>query len=373
MGRALAARLVEAGLAVVVGSSTRDTKGYNLPCPVESIAEAVEEAHVVFLAVPDYAHLLVMNAADFSNRVVVDVSNRRERRSYGKSIAECLRDAWSEHHQRCVVVKAFNTVSAYHLQWHARGRSVFIAGDSAAAKAQQSMQVASLAESMGFTTADVGGLMSARKLEDIPHRLFPRWGVAGLMALVTFAAWLVYNILWYHVWSYGSANPFLPDEPLFSYQQLPAKTINGAVAMSAASLLSLVFLATAVARVWQMCRRDFDAAFPRWLAGWLACRKEIGLLGALLACVHVVISLALLDPWYYPSLYRFVGLVQSSAGRPLGPASLANRPLLTKWGESFVLSGSVALLLLALAAACSIPSVAAGLSWREADLVLSKS
>ena len=67
-----------------------------------------------------------------------------------------------------LVVKAFNTLFAQVLSsgadfGHGQTASVFVASDSAPAKAA----VTTLAQSLGFATVDAGGLKNARYLEPL--------------------------------------------------------------------------------------------------------------------------------------------------------------------------------------------------------------
>lgn len=54
-------------------------------------------------------------------------------------------------------------------------------------------------------------------------------------------------------------------------------------------LFSLVYLAGIVAAVYQLVLGTAAKAFPRWLAGWLSMRKQLGLIALLVTVQHIIV------------------------------------------------------------------------------------
>jgi hypothetical protein len=54
-------------------------------------------------------------------------------------------------------------------------------------------------------------------------------------------------------------------------------------------LFSEVYLAGIVAACYQLVLGTAAKAFPRWLAGWLSMRKQLGLIGLMAALQHFIV------------------------------------------------------------------------------------
>ena len=135
------------------------------------VAHAAAGSDVVILAT-GYADAVtaLRSVGDLAGKVVVDITNPLTADYMGLSIGHSTSAA--EEIARAVpgvkLVKAFNTVLAQVLGQGARLADgsqvrVFVAGNDEAAKAT----VKALAESLGFATADAGGLKNARYLEPL--------------------------------------------------------------------------------------------------------------------------------------------------------------------------------------------------------------
>lgn len=134
---------------------------------VESVAEAIDSADVVVLAVPwRAARDAVTDMGDLGDRVLIDATNPvsadRMHLHFDRSGAEQIA-GWAQGGR---VVKAFNTTGSGNMANpdYPGGRPVmFVAGDDGAAK-----RVAmSLANDIGFDPVDAGPLMAARDLEHL--------------------------------------------------------------------------------------------------------------------------------------------------------------------------------------------------------------
>ncbi len=136
-----------------------------------SIATAVNQADVVLLAVPYDAVAELVSVADFTGKVVVDVTNPVKADFSGISIG--FETSAAEEIQKLLpqsqVVKAFNTVFAQiyqeGLQFGEQKVQAFVAADDEAAK----QTVLSLANEAGFDGVDAGALSNARYLEPLAY------------------------------------------------------------------------------------------------------------------------------------------------------------------------------------------------------------
>lgn len=175
MGSAFVKQLAAAGHSVSV--TARDAgKAAALAAQFPGVravapAGAAADADVVVLAT-GYADAVaaLQGVGGLAGKVVVDITNPLTADYMGltlghsSSAAEEIARAVPE----ALVVKAFNTLFAQVLSagadfGHGQTASVFVASDSAPAKAA----VTTLAQSLGFATVDAGGLKNARYLEPL--------------------------------------------------------------------------------------------------------------------------------------------------------------------------------------------------------------
>jgi len=182
VGQALAARLVELGHEVIVG--TRDPEATLArddaqPAPLATFADAAAGAELVLNATNGQATLEVLGLAGADNlagKVLVDVSNPLD---FSQGMPPTLTvkdtDSLGEQVQRAFpdarVVKTLNTMNAdlmVHPDKLGRPSSVFVSGDDAEAK----QVVTGLLTELGHQdVVDLGGIETARGAE----MLLPVW------------------------------------------------------------------------------------------------------------------------------------------------------------------------------------------------------
>ncbi len=137
----------------------------------DDLAAAVKAADAVILATPFGALADVAGQADFTGKLVVDVSNPVTEDFSGLSVGHDT-SAAEEIAARLPgarVVKAFNTIFAQHygtgLQIGGVALQTFVAADDAADRAA----VKALAETVGLSAVDAGPLRNARYLEPLGY------------------------------------------------------------------------------------------------------------------------------------------------------------------------------------------------------------
>lgn len=157
---------IGSGLASVLNNAGHDVavvgKG-------EDIAGRVANAEIVILATPYSAAADVVGQADFSGKVVVDLSNPVNEDFSGLLVG--LESSAAEEIAKLVpgasVVKAFNTIFAQHyasgLKIGDKALQTFVAADDEAAREK----VKALASDIGLEPVDAGPLKNARYLEPL--------------------------------------------------------------------------------------------------------------------------------------------------------------------------------------------------------------
>jgi predicted dinucleotide-binding enzyme len=192
MGRAFAARLVQAGHSVgVVGREAAKVAAVASATGAVAVAgAAATEAEVIVLAVPygNAVEALKALGDGIKGRVVIDISNPLTPDYMGLTIGHTTSAAEeiAKALPGIALVKGFNTVFAEVLASGRKtegGRDVpaFLASDDAEAKAVASR----LAQSIGFAAVDAGGLKNARYLEALAgFNIYLGYG-AGLGTAVT--------------------------------------------------------------------------------------------------------------------------------------------------------------------------------------------
>ncbi len=145
--------------------------GHGLSVRAAEVRPAVQAADVVILAVPYGAAAGLAEVADFSGKIVVDVTNPVTADFSGLQVGHATSAA--EEIAKALpgarVVKAFNTVFA---QVYEQGLTfgdtpvqTFVAGDDAEAK----VAVIALAKDAGFDARDAGPLKNARYIEPLAY------------------------------------------------------------------------------------------------------------------------------------------------------------------------------------------------------------
>ena len=379
-GIALAKRLIEFGFHVIFGSRNPN-KDYLLKCldassatnfDVDTIGNAFLAAdRLVFFAVSAksgvYENICsslskaIDSSSSLQSKIIIDLSNqvkkRKEKHQHQQSNAERLQQLLNDDIKsaRVVVLKAFNTISAYSMStsfMEKKGSSgmecVLIAGDDNEAKAS----LIKFCQQIGFAGHDVGGLKRAGQLEsESTRRAFDDWFYPSLATL----GFVVFNYVWifFHYFIFPSTpksfGDYVRDHSVMSH-------LNKVLGFSALQLLAYVYLASVVASVYQLKYGTKYKRFPLYLDCWLRARKQLGLWAFLLACIHMLLSVLTSGPGYLKSWYKLADKVSK----------------FTLIAELSFLSGTLAFVLLALVALSSLNSVANSLSWREWRFVQSK-
>lgn len=340
-GRALARRLRHAGYDVRVGSRTPSPTSGTVPSP-----DAVSAASITFLCVPPFAHdtLLPLIAPSLHpGALLVDVSNHglsAPPRRGDPSIAERLSSVSPEG---VIVAKALNTTAAEHLEKDALSTTLPPAARIACDDRSAAAALSAVLRDAALSPVVVGPLSRARDLERLAHKQFPLWNMPVVASVVVAAFWTLYYGLYQYVATVPSGFPGVPGSSLEpNADTLPMSLLVHAAAQAAMTMLSITFIAGPIATVVQLARGSGSRPFPRWMTTWLDARKELGLCGLAFAVPHAI------------------------AGLTEAPKSIPNIE-----ENAFYAFGVLALAAFALVSVSSSPSVAAGLSWREARAVFS--
>ncbi|WP_459956168.1 NADPH-dependent F420 reductase [Nocardia sp. IFM 10818] len=184
VGRTLAARLMELGHDVVIG--TRDVAAAEakseepFPAPLRTAAEAAAHAELVINATGGQVSVAALRGAGAENltgKVLIDVSNPLDfSQSFPPRLAVCNDDSIGEQIQRAfpdaLVVKTLNTVTADVMAHPAKvsdgDHTVFVSGNDPDAK----RTVTQLLREFGWRDiVDVGDITTARGVE----MMLPLW------------------------------------------------------------------------------------------------------------------------------------------------------------------------------------------------------
>lgn len=346
-GLALATRLVQANYRVAVGS--RDPE--RCRSKVEATggipmthAEALRESAVVVLAVP-FQHTGSLPLSNLANKIVIDVSNRnpKDRDSSGRSQAEHLQNLLPTAR----VVKAFNVLSAYTLSRGIRGsKEVPVCGDDKEAK----QLVSEVVKDLRLDPTDLGGLQSAREVEEIPFQFFTEWKFGVILSTVVWCIMFVVTLFRSQLCS----NLENMHKPNFTwdwsgFDGIVRDNVSSSSAGAALTLLALCYLPGVIAAYIQLARGTKYSEFPLWLDTWLKGRKHIGILMLWKAAIHAILVLS----------YSMgsVGLYDDTYS----------------WrGPTYVACGAFTLLLAGVLGVASLPSVSASMTWREFSFVQSR-
>ena len=358
LARALAKRFALHGFDVVCGSRdpkdrdfrARDPSFEELSVDIVSIEECLKFSDIIILALhADHINLTKYQRL-LAGKILVDTTNEESESdcedSHAQSLSAKLEDG--------TVVKAFNTVSAYELEYEeSSDRKVYVCGDPEAAA-----QVELLARGAGFNAISYGLLKNARHLERDQRALWRGWGRPLVLATGSFILWGVYGTMRYQMWK---GNP---------WSMWPLNTLNKVFACTSLSMLSLCYLPGCVAATIQVVRGTKHKAFPRWLDSWLRMRKQLGLIALYLAGTHCVMSLAHLSPPYFPNWYDTLKVVVPPN---LTEAVVIPIGVRMNWkGETVLCLGGLALGVMSVLGITSIPSVGAAMNWRQWNFVHTK-
>jgi len=376
-GRALAGRLANSGYSVKIASRDIARNRDLIPAAVGVChITDISWAEVVLVAIPAafYSSLPTHLLAD---KIVVDVSNRNKvnRADNEESQAELLARILPASR----VVKSFNVLSAYSLENGGLqgSKQVYVAGDDVRARDV----VSSIVRTAGFTPVDMGRLLSARQIEDIPVSVFRQWRTPFYIHLAIFSflyllGFVKMQICWPITWS--SDGSFL----WHLWNHIPMDNMNKTLAVHALITLALCYLPGVLAGWLQIIRGTKYSRFPAWLDNWLKMRKQLGLLMFFAASIHACLSVAYMSPTYQPLAYGdpVVASVHVMEGEGWGPKTESvNRTSVKVYGtekmiwqgECFLMTGVLGFALVALLAVTSLPSVTANLTWKEFAFVQS--
>lgn len=198
--RALAKRLIFSGYNVIIGSRWPERRQLSMYddclCGVQmtSIEDCISRCDIIVAAIhmENFQKTLAPHADILAGKVVIDVSNRTNRYS-AISNAEFLQSLIP----CAIVVKAFNTVSAYRMEDQASvgNNRVFVCSDNQLARDR----VLSLARDLGFAPSDMGALRAARNMEAFVLKVFPGWKVPLFFTFGLFNLWALYCVYIYYI------------------------------------------------------------------------------------------------------------------------------------------------------------------------------
>ncbi|CAJ1087062.1 metalloreductase STEAP3 [Xyrichtys novacula] len=354
--RSLARRLVASGYQVMVGSRTpkRSVALFPEEAEVTSQMEAASQADLLFVAVfPEHYSTLVQLKPTLAGKTLVDVSNALQINKDGPSNAQQLADLFPES----VVVKGFNTISAWALQMGPRdgSKQVFLCSNSSQAK----NAVAQLCQRMGFIPVDMGRLSSSLEIENHPLYLFPSWRIPVLCTLILFTVFYLYNFI------HDILQPYIRAGKN-NFYKMPIETVNVTLPSVALVMLALVYLPGLLAAFLQMWWGTKYRRFPNWLDRWLTRRKQFGLCSFLCAALHAIYSLSL--PMRKSARYKLLNLAFKQVKNMVEDSWVEEEV----WRmELYVSVGILALGLLSLLAVTSLPSVSNTVNWREFSFIQS--
>ncbi len=109
---------------------------------------------------------------------------------------------------------------------------------------------------MGFVPMDCGGLLYARKLEAIPHKMMSGWGKPMVVIVMTTIWWFFYGCLRYF---------YLKDEPVYTKERFPLNVTNKAFGCIGLTLICFAFIPGCLAGFAQMLNGTKHTRFPGWL------------------------------------------------------------------------------------------------------------
>lgn len=157
---------VGSGLANVLSKTQHQVGTFGR---ADDVANAVNEADIVILATPYGAAAEIVEQADFTGKIVIDVSNpvTEDFSALQLGTTTSAAEAVAALVPGASVVKAFNTIFAQHyagdLKLDGQPLQTFVAADDETARDT----VKTLAAEAGFEPVDAGPLSTARQLEPL--------------------------------------------------------------------------------------------------------------------------------------------------------------------------------------------------------------
>ncbi|XP_051872678.1 metalloreductase STEAP4-like isoform X2 [Pristis pectinata] len=355
-GRSLGMRLLKSGYQVVFGSRNPQNSTL-LPSGAQvcTHADALKESEIIFLAVhrENYDFLSALSNL-LDGKVLVDVSNNLKMNQYPESNAQYL----SQLVPKAIVVKGFNTVSAWALQSGSldANSQVFVCGDDNKSK----QQVMDVARSLGLTPLDQGSLLAAEELENYPLQLFPMWRLPFIITAGLTVFFFLYCVVIKVIHPYVEKNE---DNSYLLMVSIPNKIFP----IVSLILLGLVYLPGVIAAFLQLYRGTKYKRFPDWLDKWMLCRKQLGLVAFVYGFLHVFYSLII--PLRYSTYWRNIKYITAQ----LKKNSTSEMEVVWSWkSDAFYASGILGFSVFCLLGITSLPSVSNVMNWREFRFVQSK-
>ncbi|XP_017309007.1 metalloreductase STEAP4 isoform X1 [Ictalurus punctatus] len=355
-GRSLGLRLLHAGYNVVYGSRNPKNSAL-LPkgAKVMPHEEASRTARVIFVAIhrENYDFLASLSPA-LEGKVLVDISNNLKKHQYTESNAEYL----SMLVPGALVVKAFNTISAWSLQSGGldANRQVLICGNHVDAK----QVVVDIAHSLGLNAVDRGSLRVASELEDLPLQLFPLWRLPLRISAGLLGAFFLYVLIRDVVYAR------VVDNKDNSFR-IMVSLANKVFPMVALVMLALCYLPGIIAAFLQLYNGTKYRRFPDWLDHWMLCRKQLGLLALAFAFLHVLYTLVI--PIRYFVFYKraniYISLIKENK-------TYEFKEMWAWRSDAYLSTGMLGFALFVLLGITSLPSVSNSLNWREFRFIQSK-
>ncbi|KAK3866545.1 hypothetical protein Pcinc_027930 [Petrolisthes cinctipes] len=304
-----------------------------------------EDMRVVVVALP---FRIMQNLDDDSplpdlleGKILIDVSNREkpDMDPGNRSQAEILQMQFP----RSTVVKAFNILSSHTLSQGVGGTQVPVCGNDDEARAV----VSEMVQDLGFIPQDLGHLMNAREVENMPFVFFTAWKPALLLSLVIWGFFFLITIINLDVClivrNHKTSNATI-DWSVFN--ALAKDNVSTSCASTALFLLSLCYLPGVLAGYLQLFRGTKYSEFPCCLDRWMKGRKQLGLIMLFNAAIHGVCELGGSER---------IGSVGSER---IGSRGSWRYP-------TFLASGIYSLLLACILGLTSMRSVSVSLTWRE--------
>ncbi|XP_078283956.1 metalloreductase STEAP4-like [Rhinoraja longicauda] len=355
-GRSLGMRLLKSGHPVVFGSRNPQNSTL-LPSGAQVLThrDALKESKIIFLAIhrENYDFLLALSNL-LDGKVLVDVSNNLRMNQYPESNAQYL----SQLLPKAIVVKGFNTVSAWALQSGSldANSQVFICGDDNKSK----QQVMDVARCLGLTPLDQGSLLAAEEVENYPLQLFPMWRLPFIITAGLTVFFFLYCVVIKIIRPYAERNANNSYQLIVS---IPNK-IFPAVSLI---LLGLVYLPGGIAAFLQLYRGTKYKRFPDWLDKWMLCRKQLGLVSFVYGFLHVFYSLII--PLRYSNYLKTAQYIIAQVKKN----STSEKEMVWIWrSDAFYASGILGFTVFCLLGITSLPSVSNVMNWREFRFVQSK-
>ena len=101
----------------------------------------------------------------------------------------------------------------------------------------------------------------------------------------------------------GIARYYVLKQPPFPLSRFPTNFLNKVMACMAVTLLAFCFMPGCFAAFNQIQNGTKYIRFSNWLDQWLKMRKQLGIYGLMFALLHIVMSVTVIQPAYFPDWY----------------------------------------------------------------------